>query len=339
MGLLGDVEPFGDDGFSLEPHRMSRSAQYLQEAADWLTRLQRPEAGEADWLAFDTWLSEPGAQAAYDAVQAVDEEIFQRGAAVRGALAEPRRVAAKRPLLIDWRWLGGLGTVAAAAAIALVLAPWGELLPKPDTLYSTARGESRTIQLADGSRIDLNTNSHLSVRLEEDVRRVTVHDGQALFEVARDPDRPFLITAGEETVRVVGTKFDLRRRDGQFSVTVVHGVVEVSVDGMDKAVQLRPGQMLEHMEGGKSVVVRTVAAEDQLGWRSGRLVYRNETLGRIVSDLNQYFERPLRLEGPDAASLRFSGVLIVDGQDAMVRRLSSLLPISATSTDDSIVLR
>jgi transmembrane sensor len=318
---------------------MSRSAQHLQEAADWLTRLQRPEAGEADWLAFDTWLSEPGAQEAYDAAQAVDEEIFQRGAAVRGALAEPRRVAAKRPFSIDWRWLGGLGTVAAAAAVALVLAPWGELLPQPDTLYSTAKGETRTVQLADGSRIDLNTNTHLGVRLEEDARRVTVHDGQALFEVARDPSRPFLITAGEETVRVVGTKFDVRRRDGQLSVTVLRGLVEVSTDGTDKAILVRPGQMLERVDGGKDAVVRTVSAEDQLGWRSGRLVYRDQTLGRIVGDLNQYFDRPLRLEGENTANLRFSGVLIVDGQDAMVRRLSSLLPISATPTDDSIVLR
>ena len=318
---------------------MSRSAQHLQEAADWLIRLQRPEAGEADWLAFDSWLSEPGAQAAYDAVQAVDEEIFQRGAAVRGALSGSRRAAAKRPFRIDWRWLGGLGAVAAAAAVALVLAPWRELLPQPDTLYSTAKGESRTIQLADGSRIDLNTNSHLSVRLEQDARRVTVHDGQALFEVAHDPNRPFLISAGDDTVTVIGTKFDVRRRDGHLSVTVLRGLVEVSTEGADEPVQVRPGHMLEHLEGGKSVSVRAVSAEDQLAWRSGRLVYRDQPLGRIVSDLNQYFDRPLRVEGESASRLRFSGVLIVDDQDAMVRRLSSLLPVSATPTDDSIVLR
>lgn len=135
---------------------MSRSAQYLQEAADWLTRLQRPEVDETDWLAFDAWLSEPGAQEAYDAIQAVDEEIFQRGSAVRGELAVPRRaVAAKRGLMIDWRWLGGLGAAAAAAAVAIVVAPWGELLPQPDTLYTTAKGENRAVQLADGSHIDL----------------------------------------------------------------------------------------------------------------------------------------------------------------------------------------
>ncbi|MDR7231343.1 transmembrane sensor [Caulobacter sp. BE264] len=272
-------------------------------------------------------------------MQAVDEEIFQRGAAVRGALSGPRRAAAKRPFRIDWRWLGGLGAVAAAAAVALVLAPWGELLPQPDTLYSTAKGESRTIQLADGSRIDLNTNSHLSVRLEEHARRVTVHDGQALFEVAHDPNRPFMISAGDGTVTVIGTKFDVRRRDGQLSVTVLRGLVEVSTEGAEEPVQVRPGQMLEHIEGGKGVSVRAVSAEDQLAWRSGRLVYRDQPLGRIVSDLNQYFDRPLRLEGESASSLRFSGVLIVDDQDAMVRRLSSLLPVSATPTDDSIVLR
>lgn len=318
---------------------MSRSAQHLQEAADWLTRLQRPEVDETDWLAFDAWLSEPGAQEAYDAIQAVDEEIFQRGAAVRGELAEPRRAAAKRVFTIDWRWLGGLGAAAAAAAVAITVAPWGELLPQPDTLYTTAKGESRTLQLADGSRVDLNTDSHISVRLEKDARRVTVHDGQALFDVAHDSARPFLITAGDETVRVVGTKFDVRRRDGQLSVTVLRGLVEVSTDGQDTPIRLRPGQMLEHVEGASGVSVRAVAAEDQVGWRSGRLVYRDQPLGRIVSDMNHYFERPIRLEGENTATLRFSGVLIVDGQDAMVRRLSSLMPISATPTDDAIVLR
>lgn len=318
---------------------MSRSAQHLQEAADWLIRLQRPEVDETDWLAFDAWLSAPGAQAAYDAVQAVDEEIFQRGAAVRGELAEPRRVAAKRTPLIDWRWLGGLGLAAAAAAVAIAVAPWGDLLPQPDTLYTTDKGESRTLELADGSRVDMNTDSHLSVRLDKDARRVTVHEGQALFDVAHDRARPFLITAGDETVRVVGTKFDVRRRDGQLSVTVLRGLVEVSTDGEDNPVRLHPGQMLEHVEGASGVSIRSVAAEDQIGWRSGRLVYRDQPLGRIVSDLNHYFVRPIRLDGENTATLRFSGVLIVDGQDAMVRRLTSLMPLSATPTNDSIVLR
>jgi transmembrane sensor len=318
---------------------MSRSAQHLQEAADWLTRLQRPEVDETDWLAFDAWLSEPGAQEAYDAIQAVDEEIFQRGSAIRGELAEPRRVAAKRAFLIDWRWLGGLGAAAAAAAVAITVAPWGELLPQPDTLYTTAKGESRTLRLADGSRVDLNTDSHISVRLEKDARRVTVHDGQALFDVAHDSARPFLITAGDETVRVVGTRFDVRRRDGQLSITVLRGQVEVTTDGEDTPISLRPGQMLEHVEGSSGISVRSVAAEDQVGWRSGRLVYRDQSLGRIASDMNHYFDRPIRLEGENTATLRFSGVLIVDGQDAMVRRLTSLMPISATPTDEAIVLR
>ena len=78
---------------------------------------------------------------------------------------------------------------------------------------------------------------------------------------------------------------------------------------------------------------------DRVGWKSGRLIYRDQPLGRIVGDINRYFDRPLRLEGENTADLRFTGVLIVDGQDAMVRRLSSLMPISATPTDDAIVLR
>lgn len=318
---------------------MSRSAQHLQEAADWLVRLQRPEVDEADWLAFDAWLADPGAQEAYDAIRAVDEEIFQRGPEARGALTEPRRAAVKRPFKVDWRWLGGLGATAAAIAVALVVAPWGELLPQPDTLYATAKGESRSVKLADGTRVELNTDTRLSVRLDREARRVTVHDGQALFDVTHDGARPFLITAGDETVRVIGTRFDVLRRDGRLAVTVLRGLVEVSSDGEETPVRLRPGQMLEHVEGAASVSVRTVPAEEQASWRSGRLVYRNQPLGRVVGDLNHYFDRPLRLEGESAATLRFSGVLIVDHQDAMVRRLTSLMPISATPTDDSIVLR
>jgi len=318
---------------------MSRSAQHLQEAAEWLTRLQRPEVEETDWLAFDAWLAQPGAAQAYDAIQAVDEEIIDQAARVRGQLTQPKRAAGKPAFFLGWRWLGGLGAAGAAAAVALTVAPWGELLPASDTLYSTAKGENRAIQLADGSHVDLNTDSHLSVRLDSDARRVTVHDGQALFDVAHDAARPFLITVGDETVRVVGTKFDVRRRDGLMTVTVLRGLVEVATDDEDAPVRLRPGQMLEHVEGASGVTVRSVKAEDQAGWRSGRLIYRDEPLTRIVGDLNHYFDRPLRLEGENTAKLRFSGVLIVDSQDAMVRRLTSLMPISATPSDDSIVLR
>jgi len=318
---------------------MSRSAKRLQEAADWLTRLQRPEVDEAQWLAFDAWLSEPGAREAYDAVQAVDEEIFQQGDAVLRQLAEPRPAAAKEIFPIDWRWLGGLGAVATVAAVAITLAPWGEMLPQPDTLYTTAKGESRAQNLTDGTRIELNTNSHISVRLEKDARRVTIHEGQALFDVARDGARPFLITAGDETVRATDARLDVRRRDGQLSITVLRGQVEVATDGEDPLVRLRQGQMLEHVEGAGDMSVRPVVAEEQVGWRYGRLIYRDQPLGRVVADMNHYFERPIRLEGENTANLRFSGVLLVDRQDAMVRRLTSLLPLVAAPADGAIVLR
>lgn len=242
---------------------------------------------------------------------------------------------------IDWRWLGGLGLVAAAAVMTLVLAPWGELLPTPDTLYETVKGRSRAIQLADGSHVELDTNTHIAVRLDEEARRVTVRHGQALFDVARDPDRPFLITAGDQTARVVGAKVVVCRRDGQLSVMVLRGLADVWIDGVETPAPVRPGQLLVHREDGAGFVVQDVSAEDQLSWRSGRLVYRNQSLGRIVSDLNQYFEQPLRIEGERTANLKFTGVLIVDGQsqDVMIRRLSSLLPISATASGDSVILR
>ncbi len=76
-----------------------------------------------------------------------------------------------------------------------------------------------------------------------------------------------------------------------------------------------------------------------MGWRQGRLIYRDKPLSEIVGDLNRLFPRPVKLGDDRAADMRLSGVLIVDEQDAMVDRLSHLLPVRTTTTDDAIVIR
>jgi len=170
---------------------------------------------------------------------------------------------------------------------------------------------------------------------------VTLDEGQAVFDVAHDARRPFVIAAGDRTVRVVGTQFDVRRRDGRLSVTVARGAVEVRpADGAPgRAYRLHPGQRLDHQEGQAGVSVAAAEPQEVLGWRSGRLVYRGQPLADVVADLNQQFATPIRIDDAALAAAPVSGVLILDDQDAVIRRLSLLLPISAVRSDQGVVLK
>src|SRR5204863_1747502 len=122
-------------------------------------------------------------------------------------------------------WLAA-GGLAAAATIALSILPPSVLSP-PTQSFATATAEHRSVTLADGSTLDLNAGTRLTVTLGVRERRVVMAEGEAVFDVAPDKSRPFLIAAGDRTVRVVGTRFDVRRRAGRLSVTVERGLVEV----------------------------------------------------------------------------------------------------------------
>jgi transmembrane sensor len=303
-------------------------------AADWIVRLGRPTTGETDWLAFDAWLEASEAhRAAYDEAMALWSELDAAGPALAAATPaeRPHTQASRR-----WAIAGGL----AAAALVVAVLPWGDLTAKTVT-YQTARAERRVVTLADGTRIDMNAGSRLTVRLGSKVRRVTMDDAEAVFDVAKDAHRPFLITAGDRTVRVVGTQFNVRRRDGVQSVTVRRGVVEVApaAGAPGQAYRLTVGQRLDHVEGADTSMLRAAAPDEAMSWRDGRLIYRAEPLANVVADLNRYAAKPLRIADARTAHMTFSGVLVTDqGLDA-VRTLTLLAPITSTTTPDSILLR
>lgn len=330
---------------------MTRSQTDIDVAIDWLVRLQGDAVTESDWLDFDSWLTaSPSHAEAYDAALAFDQRLdldarLAEPASALGAapLSAPLggKVVPLRPARRMMMWSAG-AAIAAAFVAGAVLLPSSGLLGARETTYSTGVGERKTIALEDGSKIELNAASRITVRFERHERHVQLGDAQAFFDVAKDPKRPFLIDAGDTQVRVVGTQFDVRRRDGRVAVNVQRGLVEVRPDLPSNiaSFQLHPGQGLSHQEGrNDDARVASVAADEVAGWRQGRLIYRDEPLSEIVADLNRLFPRPVKLADNEAATMRLSGVLIVDEQDAMVDRLSHLLPVRATTTNDGIVIR
>ncbi|MDB5453537.1 MAG: transcriptional regulator [Caulobacteraceae bacterium] len=306
------------------------------QAADWVVRLQADELEADEALTFDAWLqASPENARAYDQALDVWLELGQAAAHVDAGLRvrSPIKPAFRRFYL-------AAGAIAAAAAAALVVLPQVTPPPAPRG-YDTATGEHRTVRLADGSTIELNAGTHLTVEVSAHERRVVLDQGQAVFDVAHDPKRPFLIAAGDRTVRVVGTQFDVRRRDGQLSVTVARGLVEVRPDGgaAGTAFRLHPGQRLDHREGAKDARITAATPEEVLGWRSGRLVYRDQPLAEVVADLNQQFPTPIVIEDPKLGATPISGVLVLDDQDAVIRRLALLVSVTAVRSDAGVVLR
>ena len=314
---------------------MARDPRY-DEAADWIVQLQAQDLDEVDALAFDAWLSaSPQNAAAYDAALRAWSEYGANAQAVRAGLRN-RRV---RPSGFG-RFYATAGAIAAAAAVAIVVVPAMTPPPAPQ-VYVTHVGEHRSLTLADGSRLDLNAGTRLTVTLRRHDRQVVMDEGQAVFDVAPDARRPFLIAAGDRTVRVVGTQFDVRRRAGRLSVTVTRGTVEVSPsgEGVGQAFRLHPGQRLEHLEGAALAQVSAAAPDQALGWRAGRMVYRDQPLSVVVADLNAQFATPIRVDDPALAATPISGVLILDNEDAVVRRLALLVSAQTVRSDGGVTLQ
>lgn len=307
-----------------------------QVAADWFAKLQGDPSLEA-WTAFQAWLeADPEHAAAYEAVEAVWLDLEGLPAndpqTVRPtANVVPMRARASMPrrdLLI------GLGAAAAAAIAVLALAP--QLSGPSYTEYATQRGETREIALADGSRLTLGGATTLRVRLGRQQRDVTLVDGEASFDVTPLENTPFVVAVGAREVRVLGTEFNILSHAGRLAVTVRRGLVAVS-GGREGKVKLARGQQLVQPPGG-SAQIRDVAPDAAFAWMSGKLMYDRTPLAEVAADLNRYVTTPIRVD-PSAASVRVSGVLVVDEEAAMVRRLELFAPIVAETTASEVILK
>ena len=305
---------------------------HSQEAAQWVARLGG-EPAEADWLAFEQWLSAAdGRRTAYDRALALSLSVDQHGQALSDILEGARAPRSKPAAAV---WGAGLMTLAAVAVTFAAL----NSKPEPKAqLYITAKGERRDVVLSDGTRVAMNAGSTLSAVIGRDRRELTLASGEAAFQVVHDPARPFTVHVGDRMLRDIGTEFDVLRQNGKLTVTVREGMVSVfRPEDPSRSLSLGPGSRLEHAEGSPATLVLAANPDDAFAWRGGLLVYRDRALSDVAADLNRYGEEEVRVAGR-AATLRFTGVLTIDNQKAMVQRLTSLIPIAASPRNDGVIL-
>lgn len=320
----------------------TRNEEVMAEASAWLARLQRAEVGEADGLEFDAWLAASPANgeayrdalAAWQAFEAAPDEVLDELAAQTSSAHR----AARRPAPTR-RWLVGGGMALAAGLAAVAVMPSFEGAPAVQT-YTTGKGQHQRVTLADGSVVDLNAETRLTVRFARRERRVELGDGQAIFDVAHDEARPFTVEASGRAVRVLGTQFDVRNRSGDVTVTVARGRVQVRPVASSKTGQafaLTPGQRLAIGRTG-GAELSAVDPQEALGWRSGRLVYRNEPLAAVVADLNRQFVEQIEVTDPSLARMPVTGVIVLDDHAAVAARLSLMLPVRSVPSERGLLL-
>jgi len=305
------------------------------QAAEWLAQLRARTVTAETLEAFRVWRASPRNAAAYQRMEAIWRETGALGAdpeiaaITREILARPRPRARRRAAIVV-----GVAVVSAALVVAVGLPLWAGR-----STFSTEIGEQRDVRLADGSHIHLDTATRLRVDYSGEQRLVVLEAGQALFDVAHNPRRPFRVRAGETEVTALGTRFDVRRAVSGVRVVLVEGSVAVT-DGAGpapRAWRLAPGQQLRTVL--PTARPEPVDAAIATSWAEGRLVFRDMPLGEAVAEINRYLPKGVVLEPGAPVSVPVNGSFKAGDRDAFVAAAVDLFDLNArTAPDGSIRL-
>jgi transmembrane sensor len=314
------------------------------EAAQWVVRLDAGATPD-DYAKFQEWQNKsPQHREAVARLMRLWGDLdFAK------ELAEPIEAvtAAARPsLLRRWRW-----PFLAAASIALVV--YGLPLyramheaPPVVTEYRTAVGAQKTVTLADGSSLQLNTDSAVRVEMSKSRRDIHLVRGEAYFEVVHDERRPFVVYAGKGLVRDIGTAFNVRLAGKSVDVTVVKGNVELaSLSGQGEAAR---EQHLGNLAAGQNAVfshkverlslVSDTLINRRLAWRQGVLVYSGEALAQVVADYSRYSDIKVEVGDANLADVQVGGYFEIGHNAAFFEALKDNFGIEARWQDDHHVV-
>lgn len=346
-----------------------------EAAALWFDRLTRDNVSEETRASFARWLEEaPEHRAAYEAVErtwalAQSEPHDPQILALRHETA--LRLTRKPSL-----WMRAPGWVAATIVLvimggALGIALWpqfaskapvrsadsrspaAEIIEEPRARglqrYATAIGERLAVTLEDGSQVTLNTQTALEAAFSLSERRILLTQGQALFEVTKDPIRPFVVEARGRRLVALGTAFDVRIEGERVQVTMIEGslrvertepnrgTVEAAAEMSSFVTTLTAGEQLT-VDARQLDRVRIADAERVTSWRHGQLIFENSRLGDAVTELNRYSKTKIQLADPALGDLRISGAFVTGRPTVFVEALSEYFPITVTRADDQVVV-
>ena len=296
------------------------------EAAVWLVSLHGPDRDRAMEDEFRAWQARsPAHREAFEKTTDVWQDIPRTQAAQDhlAARAEPPVERPVRERSVTWRW------AAAAAGMSALVVGGGVLVQqwREQGVYATVVGEQRSVLLDDGTRMLLNTDTRLRVVYGATQRTVEVTGGEALFEVAKDASRPFVVRVAGSEVVAVGTAFSVRfidgpKHDDALTVTLVEGQVNVrpTLGGGGTlapkvAVLLKPGDRLtlDHGARASSPAVEPKLdrpnIERAMAWKRNEIAFQDTPLAGAIEEINRYSRTQVALSSEvQQANLDVSGV-------------------------------
>ena len=276
-----------------------------RELLEWLRR--SPQHIEEFLFASAAWRElddiDPGKNLDVEAlIEAAQNNVFELG-----NLARNQRSGSARPKKSHRSWW--IASVAATVLIALTI-PLLSPLFDPLHHYETDVGQQTLFTLADGSIVHLNTHSKLTVHMTANARDLELTQGEAMFEVAKDPARPFRVRSGAIAVEAIGTQFNVYRNDEDVQVTVVEGTVKVesllatnasSVQATE-SLMLVAGEEVRSNRAGEIARFEQADIEKRTAWREQRLVFRQDSLARVAAEFNRYNQLQIMVDVPHAAT-------------------------------------
>ena len=334
---------------------MESHQQIEDEVARWLVKRDSGNWNDSDQAALSQWLDASTArvvafvrlEAAWKRLQRLQSlgagtptgvipspDEWQLSAVFDGKAARP---VTRQP------WLK-YGMAAAVAVIACVISARVWLFD--GAVYSTPVGGVASVPMTDGSKVTLNTDSRIRVDVSSRERYVRLEQGEAFFQVAKDPSRPFVVTAADRRVIAVGTAFSVRRdADDSIRVAVTEGTVRVEQQA-SLLGRKQNGDML--LPAGNIALTRSdqvmlqekpvPAVEEAVSWRTGFVVFHETALAEVVAELNRYNTRKIVLQDASLATIRLSGRFEPTQYQAFVRLLENGFAIRAADEGERIVL-
>jgi len=323
----------------------------LAQATDWFVRLRADDADVEDLTRFQRWVEEnPENAAAYARVRQSWSAVGDQASAPeimrgrRDALEDARRAAHGRWDSSPPRWMRP--AIAAAACVLLVVASavgaWVWWSRANAGVYITGVGERRTLTLVDGSVVTLDARSRIQVKYRARERLIDLDQGQARFDVAKDPARPFKVRAGQETVLALGTQFNVELVADNLLVTLIEGRVAVMPEAASSKaepaaqIDLSAGEGLQVRQDGKRIRLPKVDIARVTAWQNGKLFFDNEPLASAAERINRYAREQIQVD-PSAADVTVSGVFNAGDARAFVEAVTAYFPVKAEQTSDAAV--
>jgi transmembrane sensor len=342
---------------------LEEKRRVAEQAAEWLCVLE--DATAEQLASFTDWVRESPAHAReFLFMSALDAELGkidpQRRVQIERVLAEASANVVPISAGLEQRDVGTGSGAASTAPRARRLERWAAASVAGVALivtlawqwsvqanrHETAVGEQRTLTLADGSTVYLNSDSRLNVQLSDDARDIQLITGEAMFKVAHDARRPFRVHAGVSVIQAVGTQFNVDRRPSGTMISVVEGKVQITTraeapqPATISSPQLVAGDEMRIANDGKLERRARVDPAAIAVWRQHRLVFRDDTLEDIAAGFNRYNQTPrIVVVGDAARARRYTAVFDADDPLSLAKFLEGEGDLLLENGKDELVIR